>query len=54
MVTGGYNWLQGITWSWLLHGFNSRERLLYYRERQETHFLDLFLINTKGKKTSTF
>ena len=33
---------------------NSLERLLFYPERQQTLFLDLFLINTEDEKTSTF
>ena len=39
--TGGYKGLHGVT------------RLLFYLERQQTLFLDLFLINTKDEKTST-
>ena len=32
----------------------SLERLISCAERQQTLFLDLFLINTKDEKTSTF
>ena len=33
---------------------NSLERLLFHLECQQNGFLDLFVMNTKDKKTSTF